>query len=460
MRSTSPWGPKGTDLLKPFVRAVLIAVPAIAGPALAHAEPLESVVREALQTHPAARAAFAGAQASGYQVAQARAARAPQFGLVADPGRAFASTGSGSSDIGDLGLQGSVLLYDGGRTREAIAREEGRLQAADASLRLTGEDLAARVADVYLEWFKQDGLATLAADNVAAHEALHERVREIASFDRGRASDLVQVGARLQQARVTLAARRGAANEARAVLVDLVGRDVGAVETPREPAAALPASLRDAITALDSHPSAVGADAEADAARHAWGSAAAWLQPRLDLRAGVDSPRDFFGERQYFDEYTVRLAVSWAPFDGGSGRAGARAAEQQYVQAREGALAVRRELSARLANLWTQVESRRERAGIYRELLDQTRQVREAYWQQFTIGRRSIIDLLNAESEAFQARQGAESEKLELLQAQYRLLAASATLTGWLGVTATPGVAASPAESWPRPTPLKRPELP
>lgn len=447
-------------MLKSFVCAVLIAVPAIAGPALAHAEPLDSVVRYALQNHPATRAAFAGAQASGYQVAQARAARAPQFGLVADPGRAFSGAGSSASDIGDLGLQGSVLLYDGGRTREAIAREEGRLTAADAGLRLTGEDLAARIVDVYLEWFKQNRLAAFAADNLAAHQALHGRVREIASFDRGRASDLVQVGARLQQARVTLAARRGAANEARAVLVDLVGRDVGDVETPREPAAGLPASLNDAIAALDSHPSAIGADAQAQAARHAWGSASAWLRPRLDLRAGLDSPRDFYGERQYFDEYTVRLAVSWAPFDGGSGRAGARAAEQQYVQAREGARAVRRQLSARLADLWTQVETRRERAGIYRDLLDQTSQVREAYWQQFTIGRRSIIDLLNAENEVFQARQGAESERLELLQAQYRLLAASATLSRWFGITATPGEGDTEGEAWPRPKPLQRPDLP
>ncbi len=456
-------------MLKPLACAVLIAVPAIAGPALARAEPLESVVRYALENHPRARAAFAGAQAGGYQVAQARAARSPQFGLVADPGRAFSGAGSGESDIGDLGLQGSVLLYDGGRTREAIAREEGRLQVADATLRLTGEDLAARIADIYLEWFKQDRLATLAADNVAAHQALHDRVRDIASFDRGRASDLVQVGARLQQARVTLAARRGAANEARAVLIDLVGRDVGAVDVPREPSAALPASLIDAIAALDSHPSAVGADAEAQAARHAWGSAAAWLWPRLDLRAGVDSPRDVFGERRYFDDYSVRLAVSWMPFDGGSGRSGARVAEQQYVQAREGALAVRRELSARLAELWTQVETRRERAGIYRELLDQTRLVREAYWQQFTIGRRSIIDLLNAESESFQARQGAESERLELLQTQYRLLAASATLTPWLGITeaagqgaapADPSAGAPPGEIWPRATPLRRQDLP
>ena len=429
----------------------------LAAPVPAAAEPVEALVRYALEHHPRARAALAGSAASGYQLAQVRAARAPQLGLVADPGRAFSGSG-GSQDIGDLGLRGSLLLWDGGRTREAIASQEQRLQAADATLRLTNEDLAARIVDLYLEWYKQDRLAQLAGDNLAAHEALHERVREIASFDRGRASDLVQVGARMQQARITLAARRGAANEARAVLVDLVGRDIGGVEPPREPAAGLPASLADALATLETHPSARGADAETQVARHAWGSASAWMLPRLDLQVGVDSPRDLFGQRHYFDDYSVRLGVTWLPFDGGSGRAGTRAAEQQYLQAREGAQAVRRELSARVVDLWTQVETRRERAGIYRDLVDQSTQVREAYWQQFTIGRRSIIDLLNAESEAFQARQGAESERLELLQAQYRLLAADATLTPWLGLAAAPGDL--PRETWPRPTSLDRVETP
>ncbi|MCU0757749.1 MAG: TolC family protein [Steroidobacteraceae bacterium] len=450
-------------MAKPLARALLIALPALAATALARAEPLESVVRFALENHPRTRAAAAGAEASGYQLQQARAARAPQLGLFADPGRAFQGSGGRPAEIGDLGLRGSLLLFDGGRTRESIAREEGRLQAADATLRLTGEELATRVVDVYLEWYKQDRLAELAADNVAAHEALHERVRQIASFDRGRGSDLVQVGARLQQARVILAGRRGAANEARAVLVDLVGRDVDAVEAPREPARALPASLPDAIAALDSHPAARGADAQADAARHAWGAASAWMLPRIDLQAGVDSPRDLAGERRYFDDYSVRLGVSWLPLDGGSGRAGARAAQQQYVQAQEGARAVRRDLSARVAELWTQLDTRRERAAVYRELVDQAVQVREAYWQQFTIGRRSIIDLLNAETEAFQARQGAEGERLELLQAQYRLLGTSATLTSWLGIAAAPLADAAEAaeaagtEQWPAPKPLSRP---
>jgi outer membrane protein TolC len=400
----------------------------------ARAEPLSDIVRYALQEHPRTRAARAGAEASGFIVEQARSARQPQLAMVANPGRQYDSSGASGQEVGEVGLRGSVLLYDGGRTREAIGREEDRVDVADAGVRQANDDLAARLVEVYLEWYRQDRLAALAADNLGAHQALHDRVREIASFDRGRASDLLQVGARLEQSRVVLAAREGAAEEAHNVLRDMAGRDIANVEPPRDPAAFLPASLADARGLLEQHPLVVMADTEARIALRSSQLALAWNRPRLDLVATVGSAGDAVGERHYFDDYSVRLAAIWAPVDGGAGRAGARAAERQALQSREGAQAVRRELSARVTALWTQMGARRERIRVYRGLVEQTTQVREAYWQQFTIGRRSIIDLLNAESESFQARLAAEDERIELLQVQHRLLAAAAMLTSWLGL--------------------------
>lgn len=401
----------------------------------ARGESLEELLRSALATHPRAQAAAEGLRAAGFQLDQARAARYPRFSVIADPGRLYGSSG-GSTDVGELGVQGAVLLYDGGRTREAVEFERSRAEAAGATAELTGEDLAARIVEVYLEGFKQQRLAAIAADNVTAHESLYGRVREIVEIDRGRASDLTQVGARLEQARLQLAARRGAAAEARALLGALAGRPVASIEPPRDVAAELPGSLEGALALLDTHPSVRVAGAEADAREHAWRSAQAWAMPRLDLQGTVNSPLDVSGERRYFDTYDLRLAVSWAPWDGGSGRSAARAAEAQFRQARAGTQAVQRELSERVAELWAQIDTRRARADTYRALVEQSVAVREAYWQQFTIGRRSIIDLLNAESEAFQSRLGAENERVELLQARYRLLAATARLTAVLGVAA------------------------
>jgi outer membrane protein, adhesin transport system len=97
---------------------------------------------------------------------------------------------------------------------------------------------------------------------------------------------------------------------------------------------------------------------------------------------------------------------------------------------------VRRDLSNDVSRFWSQIETRRSRSGAWRDLLNQTEQVRENYWQQFTIGKRSILDLLNAENEAFQSRLSAEQERLETLQAQYRLLGSLARIGGFLGLRA------------------------
>lgn len=410
---------------------------ACAGPmaSLAAAEPLASVVRDVLRSHPALAAAEAGAESGAFLVEQARSARRPRFAVVADPGRRYDAAGG---EVGDVGLRGSVLLYDGGRTRDSIAREEDRAAVASAALRLAADDVAARACDIYLEWLRQEQLAALAAGNVATHQSLYDRVAEIASLDRGRGSDLLQVGARLEQARVTLAARRGAAREARAVLAQWAGREVAGVEAPREPGAFLPATPGDAASLLERHPAILAAEAEARAARSVAEAASTWNRPRVELLATAGSPTDLAGERHYFDDLSVRVAASWMPFDGGDGRAAWHAAERQATQAREQARATRLELSARLASLWSERRAREERLQAQERVVQSSAAVRDAYWQQFTIGRRSIVDLLNAEQESFLARFAAEDERLGLVQQEHRMLAAVGLLTDWLGIEPPP----------------------
>jgi adhesin transport system outer membrane protein len=60
---------------------------------------------------------------------------------------------------------------------------------------------------------------------------------------------------------------------------------------------------------------------------------------------------------------------------------------------------------------------------------------RDAYRQQFDIGQRSLLDLLNAENELFTARRAYANAEQDLLIAQARTLAWSHRLTSQLGLT-------------------------
>ena len=62
-----------------------------------------------------------------------------------------------------------------------------------------------------------------------------------------------------------------------------------------------------------------------------------------------------------------------------------------------------------------------------------------------------MLDLLNAENELFQTKSSAETDRMELLQSQYRLLGGLAQLTHWLGVSKSPATMPSAPRGSPKP---------
>lgn len=401
----------------------------------ANADTLAQVVGQVVKNHPRIKAARSTARSVQYEIAQAESGNNPKFGLIADPGRSYNSKTDKWNAAGDFGVRGTYLLFDGNRTDNEIDRQKARFLSAAERGKLTEDQLAAQVTDVYIEVLKQEKLTRLASENVDAHADLYNKTQEIVKLDKGRAFDLAQAGARLQQAKVTLSSRSGALQEARSTLEDLAGYRPSDLILPADPAKAIPPSQRAALEQLESHPSIKAALAEIQTARRAADIAAAWYKPRVDLQGTINSPQDFEGDRDYLRGYDVRFAMQWNPFDGGAGKAGAQAAAEQLNAAKDNVDSVRRDLSNDVTRFWSQIETRRGRISAWDDLAKQNSKVRDVYWQQFKIGRRTMLDLLNAENELFQTRSSAETDRMDLLQSQYRLLGSLAQITQWLGVT-------------------------
>src|SRR5690606_13420511 len=101
-----------------------------------------------------------------------------------EPGTGYIR-GSGNTSAGDLGVQAIKPVYDSGRTDNEVARQQARLAGANQQLELARAEVALEVADAYVEVVKQERLAVLAGDYVAAIAALNTRVEEIVKLDRG-----------------------------------------------------------------------------------------------------------------------------------------------------------------------------------------------------------------------------------------------------------------------------------
>jgi len=405
----------------------------------AQAETLREAVSIALGQHPQVLGARRNAEAIRHEVTGAANAMNTRFGVIAEPSVGYTRGQGRDRRSGDLGAQAIKPIYDGGRTDNETDRQRARLSSANYSTEASRDDIALRVADAYIEVAKQQQLAELAHDYVDGIAALQRRVQEIVRIDKGRGYDLLQTDSRLAQARLTLADREGQLAEAREALAQLVGQPIGSV-TSTEPPGEPIRSLQDAMDLLNMHPSILARRAEVTAARKAAAVADAWTKPTVNLRARVTSPRDFDGKRKWFGGYDLGLVTDWSPFDGGVGAATAAAANAQVLTAEEAVASTRRVLQTDVARHWTQIQSRVGRVSTRAELVESTRQVRAAYWEQFQIGKRSIIDLLNAENEIYAARLGAATEHAELTQARYRLLGATGQLLPRLGIAPLPPV--------------------
>lgn len=431
--------PARRRLLPALLALQLAAAGSVLWQNAAHAETLREVVAIAVNQHPSVLGARRSAEAIRHEVTGASSAMNFRFGVIAEPSVAYQRGTGRDRRSGDLGAQAIKPLYDGGRTDSETERQKARLSGANYSTEASRDDIALRVADAYIEVVKQQDLASLAHDYVAGINALRQRVEQIVRIDKGRGYDLLQTNSRLAQAQLTLADRQGQLAEAREALAQLVGQPVKSAASAPVPGAPI-RSLQEAMELLDTHPAVLARRAEVNAARKAAEVANAWTKPTVNLRARVTSPRSFEGKREWFGGYDVGLVTDWNPFDGGVGAAAAAAASAQVLATEEAVANTRRSLQTEVARHWTQIQSRVGRVSTREELVESTRKVRAAYWEQFQIGKRSIIDLLNAENEIYAARLGAATEQAELTQARYRLLGATGQLLTRLGIESLPPV--------------------
>ena len=211
--------------------AVALALATVMPVSQARAETLVQAVARAMQTNPQILAARTEAEASRFEITAADSQRNTRFGLIANPGYGRIR-GAGGEQTTDFGFQAVKPIYDGSRTDFDVARQAAGLAAANQRVEQTRADTALRVSDAYVEVIKQQRLVALAREYVTVIDGLRQRVEEIVRLDRGRAYDLLQTTSRLNQAKLGLASRAGARDEAISALIQVVGAPVDGVELP------------------------------------------------------------------------------------------------------------------------------------------------------------------------------------------------------------------------------------
>ncbi|HEX4879928.1 MAG TPA: TolC family protein, partial [Limnobacter sp.] len=188
------------------------------------------------------------------------------------------------------------------------------------------------------------------------------------------------------------------------------------------------------LFALNNHPLLKAANAAIQGSKQDITAASEGFYPRLDLRAKSDVYSNYlstFDERQIS---SVDLLATMNLYRGGSDNAARNAAIKRKMRAFDDKLVVCRAIRQSTQTALFDVVSSQKKLNYFREQAEAISKARAAYEQQFAVGRRSLLDLLSAENEYYQAQRTLINIQADLSIAKLKLLAATGQLVTLFGV--------------------------
>jgi len=412
--------------------------------ALAAAERLPDAVRAALLRNPEVLGAAASARAvvEGYE--QAAAGRFPTLDLRMGGGRETSensilrSAGIGSRTLTrqEASLTLRQNIFDGSQVRSEMERQSFRLDSARAQLKETTETIALRATEAYLDVLRDQELLRLAEDNVARHEDLLNKTQMRFKSGVGQRADFEQATARVALARSSLVGARGSLEDSGARYFRVMGRVASSLMEPQTPAKYLPPSLDSAkAKAADNSYGVKAARSDLSATQVNVRSIRADLLPRVDVELSANRNRDLDGIIGPNNDNQAMLVMRYNLFRGGADQARVREAIERETIALETLNNALQSTEESVARTWAALVTARERIAPLDAHARATEQVLRAYRDQFELGRRSLLDLVNSENELFQARSALLTGRMAERLAEYRVLASMGALVQALGLT-------------------------
>jgi adhesin transport system outer membrane protein len=439
------------------MRGVVTLVAFVAAVTAARAEPfsINDAIRQAMTTNPGVGEAAANRRATESELRQSQGTLLPQIRLEASAGpeklHRYITPAPINNGVYQNGRQASIVirqtLFDGFASINEVWRQAARVDAAAYRVLERTELIGLDAAEAYIDVARYVRLVGLADNNLRVHRDVRKNV--LARFSGGRAGegDAQQAEERVAAAEAILADFRVSLDVARAKYRNVVGLEPINVRFPSR-LGKMPVSKSESLSvAYRYNPTLRAARADTDAAKHAFDATTGAFVPNVALEGraarGVDSVL-YAGQH---DEVSGKVVVSWDIFRGGQdswrrNEAAERMIEQQHRNAR-----LQRDALESIDKAWAARTITNDRVAALVRDVEAARRTFAAYNKEYELGQRTLIDVLNAQNQLFNAMVSLTSARGVTVFADYQLLAAMGQLSAYL--KSAPPVEADPLETRP-----------
>jgi adhesin transport system outer membrane protein len=366
----------------------------------------------------------------------------PTVDLRGSVGREHAEFSGGNSstyNTSSYGIEARQNLFNGFASQARYSSAYANSMQSYYRYLNKANQVAFEASSAHIDVSRNQALIKLAESNLKYHEDLTSRIEEKVRSGAARQSDLEQARSRYTLALGNLATEKANAFSAMANY-QRVTDSVWPINEPGEYVVNANFEVDNIdrlVFALNNHPLLKAANAQIEASSQDVTAASEGFSPRFDLRAKHDNYTNYlssFSDRGDRQVSSIDLLASMNLYRGGADSSARNAAIKRKLRTMDDKLSVCRTIRQTSQSSLYDVMNLQKRLNYFRAQSDAISSARTAYQQQFEVGRRSLLDLLSAENEYYQAQRTLINIEADLSVSKLRLLSNTGQLISLFGV--------------------------
>ncbi|WP_265495723.1 TolC family protein [Providencia heimbachae] len=385
---------------------------------------LKSLLKDSLASAPEVQEAYANYQAAQSNVKAAESGHYPVVSLMGtQPVAQQHKYESNSMESGfHLGTKATMNIYAWGGIEAGVDREQSKKNYYESQYYLSQEDISVRISQLYLLVLRNKETLAVIDENLIRHQHVLAQLNTIIQHDPGRLSELTQVKARTLKVEMNRAETERNLYLALSQLSILTQKklvmDQFADPFRQVNGAGILSKFQEHN--LENNPSYKAQVADAQSLDADVKVASAMRKPALNLEVNATP-----------DNSEVFLRVSWNIFDQASYY---NQAQKEYAlsASNERIKKTFREIKEMSQSAAINMVQSEKQGVIAQSYIAEQKMVVSNYEKQFTINRRTLIDLLDAYNELANIQASAVTLKNDFRDATLNYLSVQAKMSAWM----------------------------
>ena len=408
---------------------------------------VEDSIYGVLRNHHNLRGMIENREVLDHEVRRAQAGFGPRVDVTGQAGGSVLSDSSTRSQNLDSQMWGKVgysaqlvqPIWDGFATRSRVRTAKSTLESQKYRVFDTATSLSLDAIIAHIDLLRRRKIYELSEENVAHHKSLVGQAQDRASLGADTAADVTQAQSRLQRALSSLSEAKASLLVAEETYTRLTGLPAASrLQTVTMPPQLYTASQAVLEKAKKSNPKLAAYLQDIRASRAERELADSAFSPELNLEAGPNYTNLGGTSDRWVYSFDVMGVVRWNIFNSGADVAERRAASARMRQSRQVMYNFIDDLKLDVDSTWVNYLAAQEQYNHYSKAIEYNKYTRTAYIEQFQIGKRSILDVLDTESELYNSATQAETARGNILVGAYRLSALTGNMLPEMSINTGP----------------------